>query len=546
MSELPEAFEPFHVHGSATDVWTRAEVNFAELAEKELGPEAKAPQFVPLMPIPQDLPVPPDPPSPSAPAPLAVIEEAERAAGPGGLAAAPILDDSFPAVEHNFFLPPDVAGAVGPDHLLVAHNGTVRIQDKTGVTISTTSLNAFWGLVSGGGSAFDPKVLFDPAWGRWIITSCMDARLATSALLLGVSEGADPTGNWRIVRLTINAADGAWADYPSIGLNEPWVVVQVNMFVGSTFDRSHVYVFQKRSLLSGLPPAYWPWYSLFSLSGVGGTQVPVVNESAARPQSMVLLQRWNGTTGHLRLYSIAPVTVTTGSGYSETGPGNCIPEPLVATSQTWASQAPSPNFGPQLSGAQSVDLGDDRIRNNVILRAGVTHDHIFAVHTVFVPATPTPLRSAVQFWVLRTDRTVEQVARLDDGAGGNGAPSSSTEFYAYPSLAVTALQSVLIGFARFAANRRPGAGWAYRWGTDPPGTLQTGGVIKSGEGAYVNLDPNGRNQWGDYSSTCADPDTSEGPTMWSLQEFARPPAGTGTGSGRWGTWWAKVRFPEIG
>jgi hypothetical protein len=80
MTELPEAFEPFHVHGSATDVWTRAEINFAELAEKELGPEAKAPQFVPVMPIPQDLPVPPDPPSPSAPAPLAVVEEAERAA----------------------------------------------------------------------------------------------------------------------------------------------------------------------------------------------------------------------------------------------------------------------------------------------------------------------------------------------------------------------------------------------------------------------------------------------------------------------------------
>jgi hypothetical protein len=196
--------------------------------------------------------------------------------------------------------------------------------------------------------------------------------------------------------------------------------------------------------------------------------------------------------------------------------------------------------------AQAVDLGDDRIRNNVIMRAGVTRDYIFAVHTAFVPATPAPVRSAVQLWVLRTDGTVEQVARLDDGAGTSGPPSNSTFFYAYPSLAVTPLHSVLIGFARFAADRRPGAGWAYRWGTDPPGTLQTGGVIKSGEGAYVNLGPDGRNRWGDYTSTCADPDTSQGPTLWTLQEFARPPVGTGTNSGRWGTWWGKVKFLEIG
>ena len=36
----------------------------------------------------------------------------------------------------------------------------------------------------------------------------------------------------------INATDGAWADHPSIGLNEYGIVVQVNMFVGTAFNHT--------------------------------------------------------------------------------------------------------------------------------------------------------------------------------------------------------------------------------------------------------------------------------------------------------------------
>jgi hypothetical protein len=376
----------------------------------------------------------------------------------------------------------------------------------------------------------------------------MDHHVLHGCSVADISAGPDPTGAWYIFRVRINAADAAWADHPSIGFNQQWVVIQVNMFVGNNFSRSHIYVFDKSAILirgqappgpiAGLPQLF----TLFSVVGSGGGQVPIVNESGARPQAMYLLQNWNGNAGGrgwLALYEIATLT----------GPGQTFPVliswPLISSTQTWASSAPATNFGPQLAPSQPVDLGDARIRNDVIMRAGVAEDYIFAVHTVFVPASPAAVRSAVQFWVLRTNRTIDQVARLDDGAGST-PPSASTSFYAYPSLAVTSLQSILIGCARFAADRRPGAAWAYRWGSDPAGTLQIGGVIKSGEGPYVNLDPSGANRWGDYSSTCSDPDSSQGPTIWTLQQFARSPVGTGNNSGRWGTWWGKVRFLEIG
>jgi hypothetical protein len=554
MTERPEASQPSPLHGTAGEEDERAAINFAALAETEPG---ELPRSPPLLPIPHDLPVrdPPDPVPPNVgsseatggtEAPAPAVDETPAAA-PRALTAAPTLEESFPAADFNFFIPPDAAGAAGPNHLMAAHNGTVLIQDKSGQTISTTSLNAFWGVGGGPGFAFDPKVVFDAEWGRWIITSCVDALLPTASLLLGVSAGPDPTGNWFIFRVRINAADAAWADYPSIGFNQQWVVVQVNMAVGNTFNRSHVYVFDKAAVvLRGQAPAgpisLPPLFTFFSLAGSGGTQVPVVNESGARPRAMYLLQEWNGNSGgrgFLALYEIVELTFNGQAFPALIGPS------FISTTQTWASSAPSTNFGPQLAPGQPVNLGDARIHNHVIMRAGVGRDYIFAVHTVFLPASPTPLRSAVQFWVLRTDGTVDQVARLDEPAG-TGTPPVPNTFYAFPSLAVTALQSVLIGFARFASNRRPGAGWAYRWGSDPPGTLQTGGVIKSGEGAYVNLDLVGRNRWGDYSSTCLDPDGSQGPAIWTLQEYARAPVGTGNNSGRWGTWWGKVTFLEIG
>ena len=71
MTENPGSFEPLHVHGDPDDVWTRAEVTLAELAEREPGGETEEPRVRPFTPtphdpIPHDLPVPPDPPGDAA------------------------------------------------------------------------------------------------------------------------------------------------------------------------------------------------------------------------------------------------------------------------------------------------------------------------------------------------------------------------------------------------------------------------------------------------------------------------------------------------
>jgi uncharacterized repeat protein (TIGR01451 family) len=66
-------------------------------------------------------------------------------------------------------------------------------------------------------------------------------------------------------------------------------------------------------------------------------------------------------------------------------------------------------------------------------------------------------------------------------------------------------------------------------------------VLKPGEGQYYKIGVvSQKNRWGDYSSTVVDPANDR--DMWTIQEYAATPAGTGVnnGDGRWGTWWGKL------
>src|SRR5207245_8373711 len=75
-----------------------------------------------------------------------------------------VLVSSFQALnDNNTAIPPDTHGAVGPNHLMVTLNSQVQIQNRSGGTISTVSLDSFWGPVRDLSSyVFDPKVLYDP------------------------------------------------------------------------------------------------------------------------------------------------------------------------------------------------------------------------------------------------------------------------------------------------------------------------------------------------------------------------------------------------
>jgi hypothetical protein len=279
------------------------------------------------------------------------------------------------------------------------------------------------------------------------------------------------------------------------------------------FDRSHIYVFDKTKLYTGILPSF----TLFSRSDIGSSQTPALTYDP-NLTTLYLLQNWNGNAsdgkGYLRLYRIAGAV----------GAEQMEVQGFITVSEPWAGLPPVgfANFAPQLGSPHKIMTNDARILS-MVYRNG----SIWATQTVFLPASAAT-RSSVQWWQIAPNRTVIQHGRVDDPTGQN--------FYAFPSIAVNKNNDVLIGYSRFSASQYASANYAFRLGSDPPNMLRGDLVFKPGEGPYVRIDPNnGRNRWGDYSNTVVDPLNDL--DMWTIQEYAATPSPS---FGRWGTWWGRL------
>ena len=191
-------------------------------------------------------------------------------------------------------------------------------------------------------------------------------------------------------------------------------------------------------------------------------------------------------------------------------------------SAAWQSFSPTLNFAPQLGSTSLIDTDDDRLQSCVYRNGS-----LWASHTVYLPATGMPTRTAAQWWQISTAAgsvgKVQQVGRIDDPSGAN--------FYAYPSLAVNSNNDVMVGYTHFGPGLYPSAGYSTRLASDAPNTMEAGSTLKAGEAPYFKDFGTGDNRWGDFSSTVVDP--VDDATMWTIQEYAGQ-------NKMWGLWWGKV------
>ena len=424
----------------------------------------------------------------------------------------PAPASNFKALEDSgTSIPPDTHGAAGPNHLMVTLNTQVRIQTRAGGTISTVSLDSFWAAL-GNPNTFDPKVLYDPFNNRWMFTCTANAESSTSSVLIGVTQTSDPTGNWKLYKVDADGADVAWADYPSLGFNKNWIVVTVNMFgnTDGTFKRSHIYAFNKANLYAFGATAS---HKVFSDTN-GFTMAPAITYDNAL-NTLYLVEDWDGHT-QLRISSLngtaaAPTYSTTHTF------------PTVTAANSWTFNPPGGDFAPQQGTTRKIMNNDSRIQN-VVYRGG----SLWCAHTIFLPNTASPTRSAVQWWELAPAGTVKQRGRVNDSTG--------QKFYAFPSIAVNKNKDVLIGYSRFSSQQYASANYSFRAGTDPVNTLREDRVLKAGSAPYEKDFGSGRNRWGDYSSTVVDPLNDV--DMWTVQEHAAAVSG---GTSRWGTWWGLIK-----
>jgi PKD repeat protein len=427
----------------------------------------------------------------------------------------PIPDRDFLALkDNNTSIPPDVNGAVGPEHLMVTLNTEIRIMDKEGNTISTIGTGAFWTEVPGGGGTFDPKISYDPYEERWILIMPSGSSTNNSWLLVAVSENHDPTGNWYMYRFEADSTKQHWFDYPNYGFNKDWIVCSGNMF-GTGFGYSVLFVLNKADLYNN---AYEVRYTRFAIYD-GFTLVPAVTYDPEEEDVYMVNNAGgnNNGNGYINLWKVT----------GEVDTPEVVNLGLIEIPDPWSngSYANGGNFAPQLGSNEKINTVDARMEN-MIFRNG----KLWCVHHVYLPAGNAN-RCAVQWFELTTDGTVLQRGRIDDPTG--------LMYYAFATIAVNAKEDIMVGFASFSEEQYASGSYAFRYADDPPNTMREPYQFVDGLAPYFKTYGGDRNRWGDYTATWVDP--VDDLDFWTIQEYADLPGS----QDQWSTWWAMVDVHAI-
>ena len=407
-------------------------------------------------------------------------------------------------------IPPDVNGAAGPDHLMITLNTDVRIMDKQGNDLFTTSLNIFWSSLPGSNSTFDPKVLYDPYENRWMLVTASGSNPVSSRLYIGVSATSDPLGDWNMYWIDTDDQNIAWFDYPSIGFNKKWITVSGNMFGGAYYRT--VFVIDKQAAYAGAETIP---YTRFA-TGEAFTIVPSITYDSLS-EDMYCIATSSGNSGGYGYIKKFRISGKTDSPVFEYQGAIGVPDPWDG----WAGQ--SGNFLPQLGSSEKINSVDSRMEN-VIYR----NNKLWAVHHIFVPAG-NPVRTDVQWWNLDTSGVILQRGRIQD--------TTNLFSFAFATIAVNAHEDIMIGHGVFSSSQYAGSGYSFRAYYDDSSSMRSYYQYKDGEAPYYKDFGGGRNRWGDYTATCVDPVNDV--NFWTIQEYAASPQNT------WGTWWASVKpsFP---
>jgi hypothetical protein len=386
------------------------------------------------------------------------------------------------------YYPPDVMGAVGPQHVVQLINGEYRVYRKSdGVLLQQTDTYGFWGAmgITPTDFSFDPRVVYDSGSGRWFAVE-VDAQNQPNNYLFAVSQSSDPTDGWTGFTIANDSTNSSWADFPTLGVDADGVYLAATHFAfdGTSVTGASVVVMPKADLVGPMPTIAnatlfkVPWPKL-----ARGPQLAVDLDGGGLPMPIV------ASTGISAWVKIAS-----------------IDGPVTAPSLDYAGTvdfpfSPTPSPAEQPGPSQNVDVccGDSRFNSNFVLQNGA----LWGVRPVDESG-----RAAVEWYQIDPDTNIIlQTGRITD---------DELDLY-YPSIAVNELDQVVVGFNGSSENQFVSAYAAL--GETIGGVTSFGDLLllKEGVDSY-EVAWDGRNRWGDYSTTVVDP--SDPSVFWTFQEWA--------------------------
>ena len=434
---------------------------------------------------------------------------------------------SFSGIAYTRRIPPDPIIAAGPNHLIVAVNSDFAILSKSGGSIARISADAWFSNVLPAittlGGAFDPQVIYDHTAGRWIVLYVASDQRAESWMLMSVSNGGDPTGQWCNIPLRgdVNGSSfaGNWADHPTLGLDSQALYITTNQYQYATSDErpfaySKIRIIPKAQIYGGcVAPSYrdfWDLVDPISTTARIGSVRPAITFGTPGVEYLVSDSPF-ATSTYVTLWSL-----TNSSGQN----------PSLAAQNVPVTASTAPPNADQLGGSGGtsscpapclIDTGDGRLQGAFYRNGSIWTTQGVAGGTSNAYSRVRYLRIAV---------TGSPTVLEDVSFGADGC------WYYYPAAAVDANGRLGMVFTRSCTSEHAGVRYTGRAPFDA--TLQASALLKSGEANYLNpeMKASGMNRWGDYSGAAVDP--TDPTKLWLFGEYAASPAGL------WGTWIGEV------
>jgi hypothetical protein len=460
-----------------------------------------------------------------------------RQSGAPGSTQVPVPEASFLGIPgKGNIAPSDTTGAAGTSRVVTAVNIDYAVWDKAAAAVPTTapaplvagSLESLAPGLPGGAFVFDPKVVYDPDRGRFVIAFLAGhgppftpGFRKSWIVVVSIPEAtATDPGTWcrRVLRGDHVRGNGSqFADYPGLGLDKKRVYVTTNQFRfggGERFEYAQILAISKSSLYRcGKRPRIVVFAGDDTRDprrGQAFTIQPAITETdtgANPPQYLVSFQdRSCGPACGKRL-TVWRIKDRRRKGLQLSSDAIGVGTSRVAPLGT--QKDGSPSCAPV---EHCWDTGDLRL---VTAFFDADRGRLYTAHAVRADVAPGDgyLESVVSWYEI--DPSPIRRARVTR----RGSLGDSGRDAGWPAMATDGLGNLVITYSRAGAPL-PGEYLSAVAATIPPGALAPDAVtvLTPGEAPYIAI--GGRPQrWGDFAAANRDPvDPAD---VWLIAQYAR-------------------------
>lgn len=435
--------------------------------------------------------------------------------------SAPQHGTDFAGIGATGLSPPDGGVAAGPLQVLEVVNSSINVYDKTGVLLSSQTLNSFFGWLGTPGTDFiyDPSIYFDFLTHRfWVLAVSENDAPNRSNILLAVSATDDVTQGWLMYWLDATVDGGTatnnWCDYPHLGMDADAVYVSCNQYAfprtgsnAGAFQYAKVRIMSWDEFTNATCCAWWDYTQLKEGSNNSATSFSV-RPALERFVGHGFGDYWvdaegSGGSGNvLKVWQLQnPSACCDGSG----GPT------LVSMEQTVGTYGVGPNAAQPLNAGvpvQAIDTG-----NTTIQFAIYQFDHLSVGHTI--ACTQGNTVDACAAFVEMDTTNYPTVSTINDWVLGQ---AQGEDVY-YPFVDQNINSDKTMVFSRSDGSSTYAGAYYVTIPNSNTCTLCAGPEVtmQAGSATYLNDDPSGRNRWGDYHGAGTDPDLLG---IWVEGEYA--------------------------